>query len=340
MKKLLATTALVVGIGFSAQASDPNATLDQIAEIVAAHYVEENAALEAENTALETAHQNISDLANELEARLAEAEGFESFTTDNPITGSTITVTSDNVESFIHHLSERIEWHIERYEELEGWYDASNDEIRRWWDETQVQEITIIYLQEQIAELEELANNLEQQAADYQAESEIIQEWANYEITVREAQIAELEEEVTAIQTELNSIEVFEPFTFTDAWSGWTVEVTTDNYQEVLEEYNVRTVDSLIAQYEAQNELVATQADLNTAQTELNNAYETVAEVEAWAVDTVGQLEAQLAEANAATAAAQAEAQEASNRANVNAQNATAWYEEAQRLQALLDAQD
>ena len=94
MKKLLATTALVVGIGFSAQASDPNDTLAQITEIVAAHYIEANEALQEE---VDSIPDQIAEATEALETEIADLQ-YELLNGFTPVTipffGNEIEVTS------------------------------------------------------------------------------------------------------------------------------------------------------------------------------------------------------------------------------------------------------
>ena len=271
MKNLLATTALVVGIGFSAQASDPNATLDQIAEIVAAHYVEANAALEAENAALEVENQELLD------------------------SWPTIETYETEIADLTAHIAD-LNWLAEEWERQAEAIIANDQMI-------------IADLHNQIEVLEALRNYYELTALE---NAEVI--------AVQQDQIADLQD----LESET-------------AYQLYTTQQQLDNTEaqlaEIWDEIN-RYLDANDITYDSsQGPIdaiwyaghVTAEEILSPIIADLQAQLDDLSEVEA--------LEAQLA-------AAQAETQEASNRANVNAQNATAWYEEAQRLQALLDEQD
>ena len=234
MKKLLVTTALVVGIGFGAQASDPNDTLTQITEIVAAHYLEEIENLNASHAQhVESINQNWIDNLN-----------YWSFDGGN---GTQVNSISELVYNSI-------------YPQFQNALDNAGAIIADL-------EVHLSEAYSEIADLNEVANNLDQLTVDLQAESEAVQAWAEYEITVRETQIVELEEEVTATHQkyidEINAMQHilddgFQEL-FGQQWSmephvpEWIGEVLIYQLTDIVNSYNAQINEANRAAQEASN---------------------------------------------------------------------------------------
>ena len=260
MKKLLATTALVVGIGLSAQASDPNATLEQITEIVAGHYLEEIENLqESHANRVENIYQNWTSTLN--------------YFSQDSGTGVEVTNISGLVDSIVNHVT-------------------LNYEPR------------IVELEAENADLNEIANILDVELNEAQGI-----------IAALETINTEQRNQIDAVWDAMNYFGSPDRASiYPDTWAA--VENAFNWGKQIVE-------DQVAHEWAEIQEIRDTEAERHQAHR-----------------DQINELQEEIAAANAATEAAQAEAQEASNRANVNAQNATAWYEEAQRLQALLDEQD
>ena len=330
MKNLLATTALVVGIGFSAQASDPNDTLAQITEIVAAHYIEANEALQTEvdnipdqiAEALDNQHtqwvsnlqyysydsgdnrevETISDLVDSIIANIWSQVDY--VIADRDALRVELDATQATLEAERAYVAERYEEIVQDIEQLNEQL-AVQEALRNYYELTALENAEVIAVQQdQIADLQ---NSLNDAAHDLDA--------TLWQLEDTEAQLAEIWNEINGYHNNydityggaLGPVDAI--FNYAHTYVEGVLGPIIEDLQAQLAETEARHEDELAGVYAAAHSI----SEGSSARIE--------------------ELEAQLA-------TAQADAQEASNRANVNAQNATAWYEEAQRLQALLDAQE
>ena len=320
MKKLLATTALVVGIGFSAQASDPNDTLAQITEIVAAHYIEANETLQAEVDSIP------NQIAEALDSAEAQRISYYNYLSYEYSDGSQVNNAGDLIDNLVdqwnRYTEENYNWYNETIATLEA--ELAESQVRlaeadeAWFEAYNEVQAELATTQNNADLLNEIATSLndalinaETELTAAQADLEYViaaLDTAHVEIAIREEQIAELEAQIDEVWY---AAEFFNH----DYDTSNTLFQIVENAYESGKQVSEWTIERHVARLDANQVHIGAQND------------------------EIDELEAQLAESNAATTAAQADAQEASNRANVNAQNATAWYEEAMRLQALLDEQ-
>ena len=321
MKNLLVTTAIVVGIGFGAQASDPSATLDQIAELVASHLQEENTELETRNA--------------ELEDRIAELErqtdtGYIEYL---EIANERYLTRLENIAEAANQYGTR-----EFTPSSDAWVLVANV-FQSGWD--QGQNAIAVEIEEdwadEFASIQTILNHREALIDDLQAENEVIQEWANYEITVRDAQIAALEADLsTAItQVEVLHIDVISetnPLTVTvdgNNFSWTSIENAQDELYDII-------FDSLYTV--SDEEFAEMQVLIHSALAEYDNGFDNYAPpLPIYVAEgVVNRIHAIVANLRNQVNSANSAAQEASNRANSNAENVAAWYNEAQRLEGVI----
>ena len=353
MKKLLATTALVVGIGFGAQASDPNATLEQITEIVAAHYLEEIESLQPSLILLDEYQVRLDEVIaafNHIDQALPDF---------NTSINSTDDVSIDNIINDISNAGNGLRIHYED--------QIANLEAQLVYEEEHwLGQLDIVYgvVDDAFANLNEAHDRIAELEAEVQAleENDIIQEWYLDQIAQLQSVAEDQYENILHLQEEIVVWQVAteEARALLAEQTAYFEETLHRQNNDIIELQNIIVNEEairndIVTAYQAIEEELRTELewaayDIETRDAQIVELTNALIELQQWQNDAQwalndhqiirDQQEVQIEHLEEQLAAAQADAQEASNRANVNAQNATAWYEEAQRLQALLDAQE